>query len=190
MTTAQTTHPQAVPGRRVTFIYYRDMDLPDAPAYPGVITGTEPGYSGNLLALIRLDGSRSTLRIPVGYEGLEYGEEVGPVPDLPMGRFTPTLDQLEGEWEGVPLCSIGEDGDVIALTADHGQAVRAMAVYRREMAGCLYNPDFDSVNEAEVRPEWAVFEWQPEDSEIPWTVRWGDEFEGADQAVRIHYLPA
>jgi hypothetical protein len=181
---------KAVAGRRVTFTYYRDLDLADGPTYPGIITGTEPGLSGALLARIRLDGKRSNLSIPVAYEGLTYLDEITDVPALPMGRFTPTLDQLEGEWEGVPLCSIGEDGDVIAMTADHQLAVRAMAVYRREMAGCLYNPAFDGVNEADVKAWWAVFEWEPEDSEIPWTVQWGDEFEGSDHAIRIHYLPA
>ncbi|WP_330328243.1 hypothetical protein [Streptomyces pseudovenezuelae] len=184
-----TADVRAVPGRRISFVYLRDMELPDAPAYPGVITGTEPGHD-TLLALIRLDGSRSTLRIPVGYEGLTYGDEIGDVPALPMGRFTPTLDQLEGAWEGVPICSLGEDGDVIALTDDHQQAVAAMAVYRRDMAGCLYNPDSDGVDADAVRAFWAVFEWEPEDSEMPWTVQWGDEFEGQDQAIRIHYLPA
>jgi hypothetical protein len=56
------------------------------------------------------------------------------------------------------------------------------------MAGCLYNPDFDAVAAAAVRAFWAVFEWQPEDSEMPWIVRWPAD--GEDCAVRIHYLPA
>jgi hypothetical protein len=182
---------KAVVGRRVTFTYYRDMDLADPPAHPGIITGTEPGYSGALLALIRLDGTRSTLHIPVAYEGLTYLDEVTEVPELPMGRFTPTPDQLEGEWEGVPICSIGEDGAVIALTDDHEKAVNAIAVYRREMAGCLYNPAFDSVDPDDVVARWAVFEWQPEDAECPWLVSWGDGVaEGDDQAVHIYHLPA
>jgi hypothetical protein len=181
---------KAVVGRQIRFTYYRDLDVADGPSYPGIITATEPGYDGTLMARIRLDGTRSNLSIPVAYEGLTYLDEVVPVPELPMGRFTPTLDQLEGEWEGVPLCSIGEDGDVIAFTGDREKAVRAMRVYRREMAGCLYNPAFDGVNEADVRAWWAVFEWQPEDSEIPWTVQWGPEFEGSDHAVRIHHLPS
>jgi hypothetical protein len=187
--TTPTLAEKAVTGRRVTFTYYRDLDQADAPAHPGIITGTEPGYSGALLARIRLDGTRSNLHIPVDYDGITYLDQVVPVPVLPMGRFIPTADQLEGEWEGVLLCSIGEDGDLIALTTDHDMAVRAMSVYRREMAGCLYNPEADAVDARDVQARWAVFEWEPEDAECPWTVDW-DAAEGDDQALHIYYLPA
>jgi hypothetical protein len=181
-----TIDARAVPGRRVLFTRYSDLDKPNA-AKPGIITGLVPTQGASVK--IRLDGQRHTLHAQPDYQGLTYLDEVGDVPALPMGRFTPTVDELEGEWEGVPVCSVSEDGDVIALTDDHQQAVRAISVYRREMAGCLYNPDFDGVDASEVRPFWAVFEWQPEDSEMPWTVRW-DATEGDDQAIRIHYLPA
>jgi hypothetical protein len=179
------TDARAVPGRRVLFTRYSDLDKPDA-AKPGTITGLVPTQGSSVK--IRLDGQRSTLHVPPDYQGLTYLDEIGNVPALPMGRFTPTVDELEGEWEGVPICSIGEDGDVIALTNDHKQAVHAISVYRRDMAGCLYNPDFDAVAAAAVRAFWAVFEWQPEDSEMPWIVRWPAD--GEDHAVRIHYLPA
>jgi hypothetical protein len=181
-----TIDARAVPGRRVLFTRYSDLDKPNA-AEPGIITGLVPTQGSSVK--IRLDGQRSPLHVRPDYQGLHYLDEIGDVPALPMGRFTPTVDELEGEWEGVPVCSVSEDGDVIALTDDHQQAVRAISVYRREMAGCLYNPDFDGVDASEVRAFWAVFEWQPEDSEMPWTVRW-DATEGDDQAIRIHYLPA
>lgn len=179
---------KAVAGRHVTFTYYRDLDQADSPTYPGIITGTEPGLSGALLAKVRLDGTRSNLHIPVDYEGLTYLDEVGPVPELAMGRFHPTPNDLDGEWEGVPVCSIGEDGDLIALTNDLETAVTAMNVYRRDMAGCLYNPEWDTVAGDNLAPHWAYFEWQPEDAECPWLVTWTHE--GDDQAIQLYYLPA
>jgi hypothetical protein len=185
MTTS--TDTRAHPGRRILFTRYSDLGS-NTPAKTGIITALVPEQGASLK--IRLDGRRSTLHVPPDYQGLTYLDDVTEVPELPMGRFTPTADELEGEWEGVPLCSIGEDGDVIALTDDHAQAVHAMGVYRRDMASCLYNPDFDEIDPAKVVAHWAVFEWEPEDAECPWTVRWGDDVEGEDQAVRIHYLPA
>ncbi|MFF1298205.1 MULTISPECIES: hypothetical protein [unclassified Streptomyces] len=185
MTTA--IDARAVPGRRILFTRFSDLDKPDA-AKPGVITGLVPEQRSSVQ--IRLDGSRSTLHAPPDYQGLTYLDETGPVPDLPMGRFTPTVDEMEGEWEGVLLCSIGEDGDVIALTDNHEKAVRAITVYRREMAGCVYDPEFDAVDPDDVKAWWAIFEWQPEDAEMPWTVHWDDDLEGTDHAIRIHHLPA
>src|SRR5205823_1111058 len=90
---------KAVVGRRITFTYYRDLDQPGPPAYPGIITGTQPGYSGGLVARIRLDGKRSNLAIPVDYEGLTYLDEVVPVPELPMGRFIPVASDENGFYE-------------------------------------------------------------------------------------------
>ncbi|MFD0509400.1 hypothetical protein ACFQ0G_53840 [Streptomyces chiangmaiensis] len=50
--------------------------------------------------------------------------------------------------------------------------------------------DLDAQDETKyLTLRWAVFEWEPEDSECPWTVRW-DAVEGDDQAVRIYHLPA
>ena len=188
MTTTQTEQPRAVRGRRVQLIRYRDLKIPGDHAYPGIITDTEDGFGDTILAVIRVDGDRSTLRVPTDYEGLTYLDEVTDVPDLPMGRFVPTAEQLEGEWEGVPICSLNEDGDLIALTNDHDRAVAAMNVYRRAMGGCLYNPEFDTVAPDRLKAQWAVFEWQPEDSDLDWLVTWAAE--GDDQAVQLYYLPA
>jgi hypothetical protein len=183
-----TLEENAAAGRRVTFTYYRDLDQADGPTYPGIITGTEPGLNGALLARIRLNGKRSTLTIPVDYDGITYLDEVGPVPDLPMGPFTPVADDTNGFYEkaGVLLAPIGEDGeDLVIITGDLNKARAAAAQYANDTD---LDPDYLDLDD--LRPEWAVFEWEPEDSEIPWTVRWGDEFKGSDQAVRIHYLPA
>lgn len=181
---SSTVTEQAVAGRRIEFTYYRDRNQPEPPAYPGIITGTEPGYGGQTVALVRLDGTRSTLHVPADSRGLTYLDEVVPVPDLPMGRFQPTADHMMGVWEGVPLSTIGEDGeDLILLTADRDKAVAAAKAYDAEVG---VHPD--SVNYDRIRLCWAVFEWEPEDAECPWNVRW-DAAEGEDQAIRIHYLP-
>lgn len=178
---------RAVTGRRVTFTYYRDLDQADAPAYPGIITGTEPGYNGALLARIRLDGTRSNLSIPVGYEGLTYLDQVAPVPQLPMGPFTPVADDHMGFYEkaGVLLATLGEDGeDLVIVTDDLAKARAAASAYADEIG---LDPDYVHLNH--LHPLWAVFEWEPEDAECPWTVNW-DAAEGDDQAVHIYYLPA
>lgn len=175
---------KAVIGRRVTFTYFRDM--PDGPSHPGIVTGTKPGLSGGLLALIRLDGHRSNLSIPVGYEGLTYLDEVVPVPELPMGRFTPTAGDASAirEKEGVLFAAIGEDGeDLVLITDDRDKAWKAAAAYLR---GAGIDPDY--VDAGDLKAKWAVFEWQPEDAECPWLVHWPVE-ESDDQAVHIYYLP-
>lgn len=177
---------KAVVGRRVTFTYYRDLKQPDAPEHPGTITGLVPDQGASVR--IRLDGTRCSLYVRPGYEGLTYLDEVTAVPELPMGRFHPTLDDLEGEWEGVPISSIGEDGELIALTGDLKAAVAAMNAYRRDMSGSLYNPEWDTVTADALVAHWAYFEWQPEDAECPWFVNWTHE--GDDHAIQLYYLPA
>jgi len=177
----------AVTGRRVTFTYHRDRELPDAPVHPGIVTGTEPGLNGALLAQVRLDGTRCTLTPPADYEGLTYLDEVVPVPDLPMGRFLPVADDRNAFYEkaGVLLAPIGEDGeDWVIVTGDAVKARAAAAEYAEETGVDLGYVDFDA-----LEPCWAVFEWEAEGSDCPWTVRW-DATEGEVMAVRIHYLPA
>ena len=184
--TSTTLHPMAVTGRRVEFTYYRDLDQPDSPAYPGVITGTETGVSGALVARIRLDGSRSNLHIPAGYEGLRYLDEVGPVPELPMGRFIPVADDRNGFYEraGVLLAVIGEDGEeFVFLTDTRDKAREAAGAYLAETGWDLDYVDLDALT-----PRWVVFEWEPEDAECPWFMNAAAE--GDDQALRVHYLPA
>lgn len=180
------TLAKAVAGRRVTFTYHRDRGLPNPPAHPGVITGTEPGYSGHLLAKVRLDGTRSNLHIPIDSEGLTYLDQVGPVPELPMGRFIPAADDRTGFYEraGVLVATIGEDGeDLVILTSDPDKAREAARAHDAEVG-----VDVDSVDYALMRPKRAYFEWQPEDAECPWFVNWTEE--GDDQALQLYYLPA
>jgi hypothetical protein len=178
---------KAAVGRRVTFTYYQDLKQPDGPAYPGIITGTEPGLSGALLARIRLDGQRSNLAIPIDYEGLTYLDEVVPVPELPMGRFIPAAGEQPGfsEHAGVLVAALGEDGeDLVIVTDDPAKARAALTAYA-EWVGI----DVDYVDADDLSPYWAVFEWEPEDAEGPWTARW-DAVKGDDQDVHIYYLPA
>lgn len=181
----------AVEGRRVTFTYHRDRNLPDGYAWPGIITGTEPGLSGKPQALIRLDGRRSTLSIPVDYEGITYLDEVVPVPDLPMGRFQPVADDRNGFYEkaGVLVAAIGEDGEDLVIVTDDQTAARAAAYAFSDQMG-LGLESVDCVDFEVMRPCWAVFEWEPEDAECPWTVNWDGVREGDEKAVRIYYLPA
>lgn len=177
---------QAVVGRRIAFTYYRDLKRTDAPAHPGIITALVPTQGASLK--IRLDGKRTSLHVPPGYEGLSYLDEVvDPVPELPMGPFTPTAKDIGGSWEGVPVCSLEDVSGaehVIALTDDEDTARTAVPAYL-EQAGW----DLDYVDLDRLEERWAVFEWEPEDAETPWTVRW-DASEGDDQAIQIYYLPA
>lgn len=181
MTTS--TETRAVVGRRVEFAYYSNLQSDSETVWhPGIITGTEPGLIGVMLACIRLDGERrSGLHIPTDYEGLRYLDQVVPVPQLPMGRFTPTADHFGGAWEGVPVFQLGDD-DIVILTADRPRAAAALNAFCQDMY-------IDREYLPAMQARWAVFEWEPEDAECPWTVRW-DATEGDEQAVRIFYLPA
>lgn len=173
---------KAVVGRRIELAYGRDLknDGEKATYHPGIITEVYPES-----VWIRLDGTRCNTRARTDYEGLRYLDQVVPVPELPMGRFQPTAADMLGVWEGVPLSTIGEDGeDLIVLTDDEDKAAKAIAAYAREVG-----MDLDYLGLQFLRPCWAVFEWEPEDAECPWTVNWGAS-EGDDQAVHIYYLPA
>jgi len=183
--TAQTLE-KAVVGRRVLFTRYSDLGNPNA-ARPGIITALVPTQGASVK--IRLDGERNSLHTRPDYQGLVYLDEVTDVPALPMGRFHPTPRDLgDSVHHGVPVCQF-EDGTTIALTDDKKAAVAAMNAYIRDLVGVLYVPDVDTVTAEQVKARWAVFEWEPEDAESPWTARW-DASEGDDMAIRIHYLPA
>ena len=186
--TISTLETKAVVGRRVEFAYYRSLhDEAETLWAPGIVTGTETGVNGGLLARVRLDGKRSTLTVPVGYDGLRYLDQIVPVPELPMGRFTPVADDMNAFYEnnGVLFAAVGEDGeDLVVLTGDVDVA-KAVALAWAKDTGL----DLDEDDLKYLEPRWAVFEWEPEDAECPWTVRW-DASEGDDQAIRIHYLPA
>lgn len=178
----ETLTEKAVVGRRVTLTFHRDLKLPDPPAYPGIITSVSSDKDS---VWVRLDGKRYNLPARADYRGLTYLDEVVPVPDLPMGRFIPSPQDMAGVWEGVPLATIGEDGeDLILLTDDPVKARAAAVAYDQEVG---VHPD--SANYDRIQARWAVFEWEPEDAEFPWTVNW-DAAEGDDQAIQLYYLPA
>lgn len=180
--TTLTLAKKAVVGRRVELTYHRDLNVPDAPAHPGIVTSV----SDDLASLsIRVDGTRYNLHARTDYEGLVYLDEVVPVPALPMGRFTPTTADMFGVWEGVPVSPIGEDAEVLILiTDDREKADAAAAAYAHDMGIALDVIDFECMEAC-----WAVFDWEPEDAECPWAVNWRAA-EGDDQAVHIFYLPA
>lgn len=175
---------KAVVGRRVELTYYRDLERDQPPAHPGIITGVGEDKAS---VWIRLDGKRYNLAARADYQGLHYLDEVVPVPALPMGRFTPAPDDMLGVWEGVPLSTIGEDAEaLIIITDDRAKAWEAASAYFREV-GIDIDPDYQDADD--LLPKWAVFEWEPEDAECPWTVNW-DAAEGDDQAIQLYYLPA
>lgn len=180
MTTTLTE--KAVAGRRILFTRYSDLGKPDA-AKPGIITELIPAQGASLK--IRLDGQRYTLNVPPHYEGLTYLDDVVPVPELPMGRFLPVASDQNGFYEkaGVLVATVGEEGeDLIVLTTDPVAARAALHEYA-EWSGL----DLDHIGVGDLRPKWAVFEWEPEDAECPWTINW-DVSEGDDQAVHIYHL--
>jgi hypothetical protein len=182
--TSQTTE-KAVVGRRILLTRYNDLKN-GGPQQPGIITSVDSAETGGAV-WIRLDGARHNVHARHDYEGLVYLDEVVEVPALPMGRFQPTPDDLLGVWEGVPLSTVGEDGEeLILLTDDREKAWQAASAYFNAF-GIDIDPDYQDASDLE--PCWAVFEWEPEDAEFPWTVRW-DAAEGDDQAVHIYYLPA
>ncbi|MEU5043213.1 hypothetical protein [Streptomyces griseorubiginosus] len=148
---------------------------------PGIITRVydDGGFR------IRLDGDRHTFPVPPKFvDRVTFLDEVTEVPALPMGRFHPTVNELEGEWEGVSVCTVSEDGDLVLLTTDKEKAKAAATAYFR-WAGI----DLDYVNFDRLKLVWAVFEWEPEDADTDWTVRW-DAAEGDAQAIRLYFLPA
>lgn len=182
---SSTLTEKAVVGRRVEYLVHRS----DTDVYtPGIITSINTTDNGAKLIRVRLDGQRSNMLMPADMDGLRYLDQVEPVPGLPMGRFHPNPDDLEGQWEGVPIYSFGEDGQLIALTGELEDAVAAMNAYQRDMSGCLYSPEDDTVTDDDLVAHWAYFEWQPEDAECPWLVHWTHE--GDDQAIQLYYLPA
>lgn len=179
---SSTLTEKAVAGRRIELTYYRDLQLTNPPIHPGVITIVTDGAS---TVWVRLDGKRYNVAARSDYQGLRYLDEVGPVPELPVGRFQPTPADMLGVWHDVPLATIGEDGeDLILLTTDRDKATTAAIAYARET-----DIDPDYVDYDALKPCWAVFEWAPEDAEFAWSVRW-DAAQGDDQAVHIFYLPA
>ncbi|MFF0009640.1 hypothetical protein ACFYQT_40300 [Streptomyces tibetensis] len=181
--TTTSIETRAVRGRRVTYAYTSDKTQ-----RPGVITDTKTAVNGTLLAMVRLDGARSSLHVPADHENLTYLDEIGEVPELPMGRFHPATTSLgfDFQYDGVVVCGF-EDGDAVAVTADRAKAEAAIATFLREVEGIDDEP---TVRESLgwMKPRWVVFEWEPEDAEFVWLMNPASE--GDDQAVHVYYLPA
>ncbi|MFF8610850.1 hypothetical protein ACF06X_33630 [Streptomyces sp. NPDC015346] len=175
---AITLPPAAVVGRRVELAYYRDQDT----YLPGIITTITDDPAS---LRVRLDGLRSTVACRADYEGLRYLDDVTPVPELPMGRFHPTVSDFDGAtYAGIPVCQF-EDEDIVLLTADPAAARAALLAYFQDQG---MDPDSGFHDPDGVELRWVVFEWQPEDAECPWLMTF--DVEGADMAIQIHYLPA
>ncbi|MEU8469533.1 hypothetical protein AB0F30_16690 [Streptomyces sp. NPDC029006] len=177
-----TLHPKAQTGRRIIF-----SRINDPKPIKGVVTGTQTAANGVALVRIRLDGQRSNLAIPADFAGLHYLSEIGPVPELPMGRFQPTTKDpgFDYQYDGVLLVEF-EEGDLAVLTTDRDKAEAAVATYLREQHGM---EDETEISEelAELTPRWVVFEWEPEDAECAWLMNPAKQ--GDDQALQVHYLP-
>lgn len=175
-TPAATLRAEAVVGRRVEFAYHRDLTT----YLPGIITALTDDPAS---LRVRLDGRRTNLACCADYDGLRYLDEVVPVPNLPMGVFTPTVQDFGGiAYAGVPVCEL-DDEDIVILTADPVAARAALFAYCN---GQDIDPEYG--DEELLLATWAVFEWQPEDAESPWHVTF--DAQGVDGAVQIHYLPA
>lgn len=170
------------PGRRIIFSGFASDPTPR----PGVITGiTDAGA-----LLVRLDGMRSSLHIVPDLlpdtKHLHLLNEIGPVPDLPMGPFTPVADDKNAIYEhgGVLYAAIGEDGeDLIVVTEDLDVAKKVARVYAEDAD--LY---LDDAALEGFRGEWSQLVWEPEDAECPWV--WAPANKDDEHAVHVFYLPA
>ena len=182
MTATQIVQSKAEVGRRIMLTYYRDLDTTPPVEHPGIITGIL-GKQADAVR-IRLDGTRCNLHAPSDYRGIRYLDEVTDVPDLPMGRFIPAESDINGFYlkAGVLVATVGEDGeDLVIITDDQTKAETAATAWAEETG---LDPDYVE----DLRAQWAVFEWEPEDAESPWTVTW-DASKDDDQAVHIYHLP-
>jgi hypothetical protein len=173
----------AVVGRRVEYRVHRSTVDDRADVYaPGVVT-----FAADPIVKIRLDGQRSSIAMRADCDGLRYLDEVGPVPALPMGRFQPDTRQPGIDWahDGVLVVEFDE-GDMAAITGDRDKAEAAVATYLREHCGI---DDETTISDelAELKPQWVVFEWQPEDAECAWLMNCAGR--GDEQALQVHYLP-
>ncbi|MFB7312924.1 hypothetical protein [Streptomyces sp. NPDC056192] len=169
---------KAVVGRLVEFAYHR---VPNT-YLPGIITAITDDPAS---LRIRLGNARSTIAVRANYENLRYLDQVIPVPELPMGRFHPTVGHFDGNtYAGVAACQF-EDEDIILVTADPAAARAALAAYFEAQD---MDPDYDRHDPDRLELAWVVFEWEPEDAEHPWLMDFAKQ--GDDMAIQIHYLPA
>lgn len=184
MTSTASLEDQAVTGRRVLFTYHRELGT--GPEHPGIITGLEDGYEGTRLALIRLDGTRSTLSIPTDYEGITYLDQVVDVPALPTGSFIPVADDknVVQEHDGVLYAQTGEDGEYLVVVTDDLEAAKNVARHHAKSIGLALTEDDLEAFDAEM----STFVWEPENAECPWVV--GPAQDGDENAVHTFTLYA
>jgi hypothetical protein len=178
--TATLIDARAVRGRRITLHGYASLDH----ALHGIVTAVDNEHP---VLRIRLDGHRSNIVVRADSPDLTYLDEVTEVPDLPMGRFLPTAENLRGSvYDGITVCDFDDD-DLAVLTDNRDQAATAVSAHLRESWGV----EDDEVIRDHVRDltdRWAYFAWEPEDAEHAWQMHWCEP--GDDMAVHIHYLPA
>jgi hypothetical protein len=107
------------------------------------------------------------------------------LPPVRTGPFTPTAADMEAVHYGIPVCHVGEDGDLLAL--GHHDARKVLAAFNRHArvcAGLLNLADDRSTTVADLLPSlrqrWALFrppdaasEW--DDPDCPWYCDWVDE---------------
>jgi hypothetical protein len=79
---------------------------------------------------------------PGDYDTCHFCQRGNPKPDpqpdlqgVAVGVFTPTVDDMEGEFAGIFVSSLGEDGAAIALTGLKDRALEALDTYFREVCG-------------------------------------------------------
>jgi hypothetical protein len=74
---------------------------------------------------------------PGDYDTCHFCQRGNPTPEpvQPGGPLTPTADDTEGEFAGVLVSSLGEDGDAVALTGVKEKALEALDTYYRQVCG-------------------------------------------------------
>lgn len=75
---------------------------------------------------------------PGDYDTCHFCQRGNPTSESPKpasGVFTPTADDMEGEFAGILVSSIGEDGAAIALTGVKNLALEALDTYFRQVCG-------------------------------------------------------
>ncbi|WP_306317283.1 MULTISPECIES: hypothetical protein [unclassified Streptomyces] len=170
----------AGPGRRIVFSGFASDPTPR----PGVITGVD----GDAL-LIRLDGTRYNLRIVPdrlpATKHLHLLNEIGPVPDLPMGPFAPTADVRNAiyELDGVLYATVGEDGESLIVVTDDLDVAKTVARHHAKATDLVLD---DAVLEG-FEAEWSQFVWTPEGSLCPWVLMPASKDD--EYAVHVHCLP-
>lgn len=75
---------------------------------------------------------------PGTYDTCHFCQRAQPTPEPPVTAgtvFTPTSNDMEGCFDGILVASLGEDGEVIAVTGDKRAALEAIDTYYRKVCG-------------------------------------------------------